>query len=78
MNTAATAATAGIVVSTTISAGGIDPNHAEGIVVSTPIAAGRVISGNHAEGILVTTAIAAGGRTDTGGTLNHVEAVVAV
>jgi hypothetical protein len=41
----------GVVVSTSISAGGVDAQHAEGIVVSTPISAGG-IEANHAEAIL--------------------------
>ena len=41
-----------IVVSTPLTAGGIEFNHAEGIVVSTPLTGGGW-SLNHAEGIVV-------------------------
>ena len=45
----------GIVVSTAISAGGVDAQHAEGIVVSTAIGAGG-LTANHAEAALGSTA----------------------
>ena len=44
--------TSGIVVSTAISAGGVDAQHCEGIVVSTAIAAGGD-QWQHCEGIVV-------------------------
>ena len=48
---------AGIVICTAISAGGVQFNHAEGIVVSTPISAGPGSGAggvwlNHAEGLV--------------------------
>ena len=41
----------GIVVSTAISAGGVDAQHSEGVIVSTAISAGRIAL-NHAEGFV--------------------------
>ena len=47
----------GIAVSTSIAAGALWPQHAEGIVVATAITAGGdAIASNHAEGILAFTA----------------------
>jgi hypothetical protein len=53
----------GIAVSTSIAAGAVWPQHAEGIVVSTAIVAGGEpgLATNHVEGIVVSTSIAAGG-----------------
>ena len=51
IRTTAPAPTQGVVVSTPITAGGVDGQHAEGIVVSTTIGAGG-LQGNHAEAVL--------------------------
>ena len=65
-----TPASAGVVVSSAIKAGGRFIIHSEGIVVSSAInAGGRNI--NHSEGIVVSSAIKAGGRY-----LNHSETLV--
>jgi len=50
--TQTTQAQTGITVSTAITAGGIQLNHADGIVVATSIAAGGMRV-NHAEGVVV-------------------------
>ena len=76
MTTQSTLTQTGITVSAAITAGGIQFNHAEGIVVSTAIAAGPGSGAggvymNHAEGVVVSTALSGGGWS-----LNHAESIV--
>jgi predicted TIM-barrel enzyme len=54
-----------------VSAGGLQLNHAEGVVVATPIKAGGPLL-QHAEGVVVATPIKAGGPI-----IQHAEGVVA-
>jgi hypothetical protein len=76
MTTQSTPTHTGITVSTAIIAGGIQFNHAEGIVVSTAITAGPGSGSggvwlNHTEGVVVSTALSGGGWS-----LNHAETIV--
>jgi len=72
--TSSTTLPAGIAVTTSIAAGTVWPQHAEGIVVATTLTAGSPGTNlNHIEGIVVSTAITAG---DTGSSLNHAESIV--
>ena len=72
MTTTTQSTQSGIVVSTTVTAGGWQLNHAEGVVVSTEVTAGGPgIVLQHSEGVVVSTPVTAGGWS-----LNHAEGVV--